>query len=125
MMTRTKEQQQAYYQKNKSKIISRVAKWQKDNRERQNETQRKWRAANPDRNHELSMDWRYRNKEKRKAHRIVETALKTGKLISQPCFCGSMSVHAHHDDYDKPLEVDWLCPQHHKDKHAKLKGLTI
>jgi hypothetical protein len=41
-------------------------------------------------------------------------------------------VHAHHDDYDKPLDVRWLCFGCHKathpvgdeDKRVKFKGAT-
>lgn len=64
--------------------------------------------------------WRERNPEKRAAHVIVGNALRCGKLQRQPCEgCGGENVHAHHDDYSKPLEVRWLCPachaQHHKE----------
>jgi len=32
--------------------------------------------------------------------------------------CGSSEyIHAHHDDYDKPLDVRWLCAAHHKQWH--------
>jgi hypothetical protein len=29
-------------------------------------------------------------------------------------------VHAHHTDYSKPLEVDWLCMKHHVSEHLHL-----
>jgi transposase-like protein len=55
---------------------------------------------------------------KRGAHVIVGNAIRDGRLIRMPCeICGSVSVHAHHDDYAKPLEVRWLCPKHHKQWH--------
>lgn len=57
--------------------------------------------------------WRDRNPKKRYAHEQVAYALRIGKLIKQGCeICGEDAV-GHHDDYDKPLEVRWLCPQHH------------
>jgi len=43
----------------------------------------------------------------------VYTALRNGKLVKQPCHCGNVKVEAHHEDYSKPLEVKWLCKQHH------------
>lgn len=32
--------------------------------------------------------------------------------------CGEEKVHAHHDDYDKPLKIRWLCTIHHKQWHS-------
>ncbi|MFC3331681.1 hypothetical protein ACFOEM_04310 [Paenalcaligenes hominis] len=34
--------------------------------------------------------------------------------------CGKSKVDAHHDDYSKPLEVRWLCREHHMQHHARL-----
>jgi len=49
-----------------------------------------------------------------RAQSKVAYAIKTSKLVRGPCeVCGSTNVHAHHDDYDKPLEVRWLCSLHH------------
>lgn len=47
-------------------------------------------------------------------------ALKIGKIKKKPCeVCGiNLNVHAHHDDYNKPLDVVWLCSKHHRGRHA-------
>jgi hypothetical protein len=35
-------------------------------------------------------------------------------LVPQPCeVCGATKVEKHHPDYSKPLEVRWLCREHH------------
>lgn len=42
-------------------------------------------------------------------------------LVRQPCeVCGVEKVLAHHDDYDKPFDVKWLCPKHHVARHKEL-----
>lgn len=64
-------------------------------------------------------DWLDRNTVKKAAHIITGNAIRDGKLIRSPCEkCGNQKVDAHHDDYEKPLNVRWLCrkchAQHHK-----------
>jgi hypothetical protein len=49
-----------------------------------------------------------------KAHWTVNHAIRAGRIVAQPCeICGNSKAHAHHDDYSKPLEVRWLCQEHH------------
>ena len=55
---------------------------------------------------------------KRKANNLVNNEIKAGRLIKQPCeVCGSSEyVEAHHKDYSRPLEVNWLCTKHHDER---------
>ena len=65
--------------------------------------------------------WKKDNPEEYKAHTAVHNAVRDGKLIKLPCrVCGSEKVHGHHEDYSKPLDVDWLCAIHHKERHREL-----
>ena len=66
-------------------------------------------------------EYRTRYPNKYKAHNMVNNAIRDGKLFAEPCeICGIIeSVHAHHDDYAKPLNVRWLCAAHHHQWHAK------
>jgi hypothetical protein len=55
--------------------------------------------------------------EKKRARNIVTLAIKHGELTQQPCQkCGASPAEAHHEDYSKPLEVEWLCKKHHAEK---------
>ena len=60
-----------------------------------------------------------------KAHAAVARAVKSGKLIKQPCEkCGDEKTQAHHDDYSKPLDVRWLCDPCHRAHHTELRKGT-
>ncbi len=71
--------------------------------------------------------WNEANREKYLAHKAVETAVKRGKLNKLPCqVCGGTKlVHAHHDDYARKLDVIWLCPLHHKQRHKQLNAARM
>lgn len=59
---------------------------------------------------------------KAKARMRVGNAVRDGRLLRAPCMiCGRKDVHAHHDNYDRPLDVVWLCPAHHFQRHGELK----
>jgi hypothetical protein len=62
-----------------------------------------------------TIEWRKDNPDGYKAQTAVGNAIRDGKLIKQPCqVCRSEDVEGHHEDYSKPLEVEWLCSRHHK-----------
>lgn len=69
--------------------------------------------------------WRNEDKRRGAAHNAVSRALKTGKLIPKPCEkCNSEKTVAHHEDYDKPLDVVWLCQPCHKQRHIELLKIS-
>lgn len=71
---------------------------------------------------EFKKAWQNKNAIKRAAHIITGNAISRGDLLKQPCeVCGKKKVDAHHDDYEKPLEVRWLCKKHHAEHHKQLR----
>ena len=63
-------------------------------------------------------NWRRANLPKYRAHLSVHKALVSGQLERQACeVCGAETVDAHHDSYDEPLNVRWLCRRHHVKLH--------
>jgi|688.fasta_scaffold388075_2 hypothetical protein len=66
--------------------------------------------------------WAKANKHKRFAQSCVAKAINSGIIRREPCeICGSkQQIHAHHDDYSKPLDVIWLCPKHHGERHVEI-----
>lgn len=69
-----------------------------------------------------NLRWIESNPEKRKAQHAANNAVRDGKLKKQPCqVCGTWKrVQKHHEDYSKPLDVQWLCPKHHAEAHRKM-----
>lgn len=65
-------------------------------------------------------EYRRKNPEKFAAHQLVRYAIKNGKLAKKPCeVCGAENrLEAHHEDYTRPLDVIWLCSEHHKWIHS-------
>lgn len=60
---------------------------------------------------------------KQKAHDLLRSSIRNGSIKRKPCeICNSNVSHGHHDDYSKPLEVVWLCPLHHMERHVHLKA---
>ena len=59
-----------------------------------------------------------------KARESLAWAVRSGKMKRQPCeVCGDPQSHGHHEDYNHPLLVSWLCPKHHLDRHHQLRLL--
>jgi hypothetical protein len=47
----------------------------------------------------------------------LNLAVYHGRVKRQPCeVCGAPFAEAHHEDYTKPLDVEWLCPIHHRER---------
>lgn len=60
-----------------------------------------------------------------RAHRAVAKAVKSGALI-MPDHCSRCLIdcrpQAHHDDHSKSLDIMWLCPICHAQRHIELKN---
>lgn len=71
---------------------------------------------------EGSRAWVERNPEKRAAHNLVDSAIRSGRL-TKPDACEicdrRLPLAGHHTDYTEPLIVVWLCDECHKDVHRK------
>ena len=60
-----------------------------------------------------------RNRAKVQARWTASKAMQRGKLKRLPCrVCGELRSEMHHADYDKPLDVVWLCKSHHEAAHS-------
>jgi hypothetical protein len=73
---------------------------------------------------EVGKLWRLQDKRRSRAHSMVYKAIKSGKLVREPCQrCNEIKTRGHHENYDKPLDVMWLCEPCHRQRHKELKKL--
>lgn len=87
-----------------------------------------WRAANPEKVLAYQKTSRLRFKEKVWARKKVRRAVARGDL-ERPTYCprcgildpkrsdGVTGIHAHHHDYSKPLDIEWVCRKCHVKEH--------
>jgi hypothetical protein len=69
---------------------------------------------------EANQEWQENHPKATKAHWLVRSAIKSGKLIkpTKCTGCGRETrLSGHHNDYSKSLEVEWLCSSCHKLRH--------
>jgi hypothetical protein len=82
---------------------------------------------------EYMREWRKRNpltdeqRKKDNARSMAGIYKKRGKLKPEPCkSCGvEENIEMHHEDYDRPLDVVWLCRKCHLSLHrseSKMKA---
>ena len=63
---------------------------------------------------------------KTRAREVLNRAVRSG-LIARPKNCSECGaehdrINGHHTDYDKPLDVEWLCPPCHGRRHRADSG---
>jgi ribosomal protein S27AE len=84
----------------------------------------KTRARLPHRkalNAETNKAWYAQDIRRKIAHSAVAYAITKGELVRLPCTrCGNPKSVAHHEDYDRKLDVIWLCEPCHKQRHKEI-----
>lgn len=71
---------------------------------------------------------RERRDKQRAAAYVVREAKRKGELVPGTCAHADDEckgcIEAHHEDYDKPLEIEWLCGRHHRRLHTDLRRVN-
>lgn len=125
-MSRCKECCKVAATKNRWKNIDRVREYDRNrpNAKERNELNKAY-AKSPKgkrKSTEAKKRWVRKNQHKKQAHHAVTNAMRDGRLKRQPCEkCGAEDTQAHHEDYSKPLAVNWLCVPCHAAHHRSIR----
>jgi len=97
----------------------RVSRWRSKPENKAKEQQRRPGYYNPEQQKAYGKKYYLEHKEKKLAQIKLSQKIKAGKVKKEPCnICGAKKAEAHHEDYGKPLQVEWLCSKHHKGVHS-------
>lgn len=150
MSSRT-EYNREYYRRNRERLLEKQKKYYRENAEHIKEWNREYNKSRVEERRKTAKQWREKNSEHIKqyreehkseiasyareyrkrtkakymeAHHAVSYAIKLGKIEKRPCeICGNSNSQAHHDNYNKPLEVRWLCRDCHIAWHREHKPI--
>lgn len=113
--------QKEYNAKNKERKAEYSRNYYHEHREKELIRMRKYKAANKETCEALRKE--YLKKTNRAQPKIMK-AISSGRILRQPCeVCGAEPAEAHHDDYNKPLDVRWLCRACHSKWHRNNKPI--
>ena len=102
-------------------LLARIRRAKKSQRQRTRQSHRAWRERNRAVASGAAQRWKRRNPAKLRAHYAVRAAVLGGLLV-RPDHCAGCSragpVVAHHSDYARPLDVEWLCRRCHARRHV-------
>jgi hypothetical protein len=118
---RAKANRKRWHDANKESSEASAQEWRENNKEKDAASKKRWHDANKEKVTAYSKiaDGIGQRRDRRKVQNKTRVAIRRGHLERQPCeVCGTTEdIHAHHDDYSKPLEVRWLCRTHHIEHH--------
>lgn len=109
-----------YYERHKQKRLEAARVYIQAHPEQRKETCKRYYRNHIEEEAKRQVKYITNNLEKYKAHQMVRCAVLDGRLCPQKCeVCGNEKTSAHHEDYNKPLEVKWLCHKCHMALHAQ------
>ena len=112
------------YCRNHDRIRSKTEARRKTNRL----SSKRERAEHPERVNARNKKYKDKNPLRVRAMNMLARALRRG-VIRKSNFCECCyafgKTEAHHDDYDKPIDVKWLCVKCHNKRHVEIRSEDI
>ena len=108
-MQKTKEERNKYFREYRKRNLEKMREYNKN-------YNRIWRKKN---GYETERKSQKKFPDKLYAGNIVRKLVHQGKLIRGNCeVCFKPKAQGHHPNYCKPLDIRWLCPEHHRQVHS-------
>ena len=115
---------QRRYEADPASYAAKNKRWHAANSGQRHKTRKRWEEKNPGKALAGRERYKQRHPAKARAGQVVRNAVHRGTL-AKPSTCegcgrkvdNPRDLHAHHDDYDKPLEIEWLCRRCHNERH--------
>ena len=125
-----RELSRKYKSKHKEKVNEYARQYGLEHREeirnRMKQYLKEYRSSHKEEHKISSAKQREKFPDETKARLIANHAIRDGKLTKQTCeICGEENTQAHHDDYNYPLEVRWLCVKCHNEWHINNKPIRV
>ena len=74
--------------------------------------------AGRERSRAAKRNYRINHPLRARANIALNNAIRDGRITRHLChICGAAEVEGHHADYSRPLDVTWLCIEHHNQLH--------
>lgn len=129
-----RKKQKIYYDLNREKLCEKSRNYSKyltdEQKKKKREYHKIWRNSQAGKEY-LKNIWKQRKQTYKihyKASEKVKDAIKSGKLIrAEKCMLclSNEKIEAHHPDYNKPLDVVWVCQKCHRMLHRGMKERNI
>ena len=88
-----------------------IRKWDREHPEKRKAIQRKYRSS--DKGKIQTAKERIIYQKQIKARRLVNNMLRYHNIKDICAICGNNEVEVHHENYDEPFVIIWLCKEHH------------
>lgn len=119
---RDKEYSKKYYISHRQEILEKAKTYQREHYSERVSYRKGWEEDNKEYVRERAR--LYAESHREKYHLKDKARRLTDKLTKQSCqICGAEKAEAHHCDYNKPLEVMWLCKKHHVEWHKNNEAI--
>jgi hypothetical protein len=118
-----REQKRSWSEAHRAEVRARRRQGYAANAEAERERCRRWRLLNPTKHMECVQNAIQQHPERERARQMLRSAIRRG-LVARPSVCSGCGneqarIEAHHADYGRPFEVEWLCRLCHGKRHRK------